>query len=176
MAFTLGDLLLQWQQYQVFDYLLPFLLIFAVVFGILSATNILGKNKGIHIIIAFVVGLLALQLPFLPEFFSQIFPRLGVAVAVILSLLILVGLFIPDQERRYWFYGLGAIGFISALVVISQSFSAIGFFSFGGFTSEYVGWIVAGVLIIGLIIAIAASGSDGPSNPNAGTASFNPMR
>ncbi|MBM3232905.1 hypothetical protein FJZ18_01930 [Candidatus Pacearchaeota archaeon] len=158
MVYTIGQFLSQWQQAGVFDYLLPFLLIFAVVLGILSTTNILGLNKGIHVIIALVIGMLALQLNFVPDFFREVFPRLGVALAVILVIMICIGLFIPDEEKRYWFWGLGAIGFVAALVVLSQSFSSFGWYSSLAY-DDYVGWIVGVVLIIGVIIAIASSGS-----------------
>jgi hypothetical protein len=174
MVYTIGQFLSQWQQAGVFDYLLPFLLIFAIVLGILSATNILGSNKGIHVIIAFVIGMLALQLSFVPDFFREVFPRLGVALAVILVIMICVGLFIPDIERRYWFWGLGAIGFVAALVVLSQSFSSFGWYSSMAY-DDYVGWIVGTVLIIGVIIAIAASGPD-RSPGSHGEISLNPMR
>ncbi len=157
---NIGTLLSQWEAAGVFDFLLPFLLIFAVVFGILTTTNILGKNKGVHIIIAFVIGLLALRLDFVPRFFAEIFPRLGVGLAVILTLVILIGLFVPQDAMRYWLYGLGAIAFVIAIVVVSQSFEGYGWFSSGSY-SDYVGWIVGGVLVIGLIIAVAnATGDD----------------
>lgn len=156
----IGTLLSQWEAAGVFDFLLPFLLIFAIVFGILTTTNILGKNKGVHIIIAFVVALLALRLDFVPRFFAEIFPRLGVGLAVILALVILIGLFVPQDEMRYWLYGLGAIAFVIAIVVVSQSFEGFGWFS-SGFNSDYVGWIIGAVLVIGLIIAVAnATGED----------------
>ena len=170
-SYSLGQMFAQWQQAGVFDYLLPFLLIFAVVLGILSATNILGSSKGIHVIIALVIVLLALQLSFVPDFFREVFPRLGVALAVILTIMILVGLFIPDSERKFWFWGLGAIGFVSALVVLSKSFSAFGWNS--SVSDEYVGWIVSAVLVIGVIIAISVSGNEGGVE---GDASFTRMR
>lgn len=157
---NIGTLLSQWELAGVFDFLLPFLLIFAVVFGILTTTSILGKNKGVHIIIAFVIGLLALRLDFVPRFFAEIFPRLGVGLSIILTLVILIGLFVPQDEMRYWLYGLGAIAFIIAIVVVSQSFQGFGWFS-SGFYSDYIGWIIGAVLVIGLIIAVAnASGED----------------
>ena len=160
MVLDIRYLLSQWEAQGVFDFLLPFLLIFAVVFGILTTTNILGKNKGVHIIIAFVIGLLALRLDFVPRFFAEIFPRLGVGLAVILSLIILIGLFVPQDEMRFWLWGLGAIAFVIAIVVISQSFEGFGWFSSGSY-SDYVGWIIGAVLIIGLIIAVSsASGGE----------------
>ena len=176
MVFTIGDLLLQWQQFQVFDYALPFLFIFAVVFGILSATNILGSNKGIHVVIAVVAGLMALQFQLVPVFFAQIFGRLAIAIAVIVAVMILVGLFIPREHTMYWFWGLGAIGFIAAIIVVSQSFLAAGWFP-TSYYSDYVGWIVGAVLVIGLIIAVATSGGcGGGGGGSGGTATFRPIR
>ena len=159
MVMDIGYLLAQWQAIGVFDFLLPFLLIFAVIFGILTTTNILGKEKGVHVLIAIVIALLALRLDFVPRFFAEIFPRLGVGLAVILTLIILIGLFVPKDEMRYWLWGLGAIAAIIAIVVISQSFQGYGWFSSGAY-SDYVGWIIGGVLIIGLIIAVASAGAE----------------
>jgi len=157
MVVDIGIVLSQWEAAGVFDFLLPFLLIFAVVFGILSSTNILGSNKGIHVIIAVVVGILALRLNYVSAFFAEVFPRLGVGLAVLLTVMILIGMFVPKNERRYWLWGLGAIGFIIAIVVITKSFQGYGWYSSG--YSDYVGWIVGGVLLVGLIIAVAASGN-----------------
>ncbi len=160
MVFSIGYILSQWESAGVFDFLLPFLLIFAVVFGILITTNVLGNNKGVHVIIAIVVGLLALRLDFVPKFFAEVFPRLGVGLAVILTLLILIGLFVPDDERRYWLWGLGAIAVIVGIVVISKAFGQTTWFGASGPYSDYVGWIIGAVLIVGLIIAVAAAGNE----------------
>ena len=47
-ANTITNILNTWADLGVFAYVLPFLMIFAVVFGILSKTEILGKNKGVR--------------------------------------------------------------------------------------------------------------------------------
>lgn len=163
MVMDIGYLLSQWESVGVFDFLLPFLLIFAVIFGILTTTNILGKEKGVHVVVALVIGLLALRLDFVPRFFAEIFPRLGVGLAVILVLVILIGLFVPKDEMRYWLWGLGAIAAIIAIVVVSKSFEGFGWYSSGAY-SDYVGWIVGAVLLIGLIIAVATAGNDKSEN------------
>lgn len=158
----IGSILLQWQSIGVFDYLLPLTLIFAVIFGILSSTHILGGNKGIHIIIALVIALMALQLNFVPELFREIFPRLGVGLAVLVSLLILVGMFITKQDMTKWAgYVLMGVGFIVFIIIIAKSFEPFGFYS--GAMGDYVGWIIGAVLLIGVIVAIAVSG---PPNPD----------
>ncbi|MDP3987368.1 MAG: hypothetical protein Q8P81_04045 [Nanoarchaeota archaeon] len=110
-----------------FSYALPFLLIFSVVFGIMTKVNLFNNNKGVNVVVALAVGLLALQFSFVPLFFSEIFPRVGVALAVILAGFIIVGLFLPsDANNKY----VGWIGFIIALIifaiVIFQSFSWAG--------------------------------------------------
>ena len=84
MATSIQEVLQLWANLGFFDYVLPFLLIFAIVFGVLNAIKIFGKeNKGINAIIAVAVGLLSLQWGFVPQFFSEVFPRTGVALAVV---------------------------------------------------------------------------------------------
>ena len=168
MVFNIADILIQWESVGIFDYLLPFLLIFAILYGILTSLKILGENKGIHTIISLVIALLALRLEFVPTFFREIFPRLGVGLSVIMVILILVGIFIPNEERRYWAWGLGAIAFVIAIVVVARSFDVAGWASSAGINAgEYVGWIAGAILIIGIIIAVAVSGgeSSGSSGP-----------
>ncbi|MFH1425800.1 MAG: hypothetical protein ABIG28_03695 [archaeon] len=170
---SIADIFFQWEYYGVFDFVLPFLLVFAIVFGILTATNIMGHNKGVAVIIAFVIGLMSLRWQgFFSTFLSELFPRLGIGIAVLLSLLILVGLFIAQKERRYWGYGLAAIGVIIFIVILYQTFSNLGWY-FGGYGSESVGFIVLAVLIVGVIIAVAASGGKGD---NEGDYEFGPFR
>ena len=79
-----------------FSFLLPFLLIFALVYGLLLRVKLFEKN-GINAVIALAVSLMSIQFEFVPIFFSQIFPRVGVGLAVILAVLIIVGIFVPKQ-------------------------------------------------------------------------------
>lgn len=120
----IGNLLAYWEQLGIFSHGLPFLLIFALVFGILTRSKIFKENKGLNGVISLVVSLLALQFNFVPLFFSEIFPRLGVGLAVILVALILLGLFLPSQNNnKYvgWFMFIGA--FVIFIVVLAQTFS-----------------------------------------------------
>ena len=164
MPVDIGTIILQWQNAGVYDFLLPFLLVFAIVFGILSATNIIGGQRGLHVIIALVIGFMAVGYNYSTELsFSQflqiLFPKLAIGLAVLLALLILVGLFIPDDERKYWGWGLGALGVIVAIIIIAQSFERFGWYN-SGFYGDYVGWIIGAVLLLGIIIAVAASGGN----------------
>ena len=165
MAFTIADILSQWQTAGIFDYVLPFLLIFSVVFGILASTNILGKQKGVNVIVSLVIGLLALRLGFVQLFFAQIFPRLGVGIAVILALLIMTGLFINSKEAKYWMWAIAAIAVIIWIIVLVGSFESSGWFGlYGGYIGDYAGLIIGAVLLIGVIIAVVASNSTSTSD------------
>ena len=88
---AIGDTLNRLSNMGFFTYVLPFLLIFSLVFGILSSMKLFKENRGVDAIIAVVVGLMALQFDMVPVFFSQVFPRMGVALAAILVILILAG-------------------------------------------------------------------------------------
>jgi len=72
---SIGDFLNMAANAGFFDYVLPFMFIFAVIFGILNAMNLFKDNKGVNAIIACVVGLMALQFGMVSAFFSQIFPK-----------------------------------------------------------------------------------------------------
>jgi hypothetical protein len=138
----------------MFTYLLPFLLIFALVNAILTRTNIFQGQKGINAIIALVVGFMALQFDFVPRFFSEIFPRLGIGLAIILVILIIMSLFTdPDESGIMWtMFGIAAIILV---VVLVQTAGALGW-SAGYWW--YDNWkMVAGVVFILILFAIAAT-------------------
>ena len=156
---NIGSLLATWEQAGVFSYVLPFLLMFSIVFGILMKTQIFKDNKGLNAIIALVIGLLALQFELVPIFFSEIFPRVGVALSVILVLLILVGLFF-DPNNKFVGYGLLGVGVIIFLVVLTKTAGYLGWYTPYWW---YANW--QEILIYGGIFAIIAAiiASVGPS-------------
>ncbi|HLC53096.1 MAG TPA: hypothetical protein VJK03_00995 [Candidatus Nanoarchaeia archaeon] len=167
-------LLTQWESLGVFDFVLPFLLIFAFVFGILSTTNILGTNKGVHVTISLVIGLLALRMGFVQDFFREIFPRTGVAIAVILVLVILTAIFIPKEHLGGWAIGFYSLGGLAAVIVVFNSFSELSFFG-SNWWHEWGAMIIGALLVIGVIIAVSVSGgSKGQSQQKGYT--FAPIR
>jgi hypothetical protein len=183
MAFNIYDVFLQWESAGIFEFLLPALLIFALVYGILNTTSIISREKNIQIIIAIIIALIAVgytsTMGFsLGMFLMELFPRLAVGLSIVLALLILIGLFVPGDERRFWLYGLGAISFIIAIVIVTKSFERFGWIG-GGYYGDYVGWIIGAVLVVGLIIAVASSGNkpiDTRKPPYTGNVEMPPWR
>lgn len=153
-----GNLLATWQQAGLFQYVFPFLLIFALVFGILTKIKIFQENKAINAIIALVVGLMSLQFSFVSDFFSQLFPRVGVGLAIILVILIVVGLFVDPSSNMINYILLG-IGVIIVIVVLVQSAGATGWSSGSWWTENWP--TIAGIVVIVAILGIVVGTSSG---------------
>ncbi len=174
---TVTEVLNIWNEMGVFSYVIPFLLMFAVVFAILQKTKILGDNKTIEAIIAAAIGLLALQFDFVSEFFAVIFPRFGIGLAIFLVLIILLGFFITGENGDAksmqwigWVVGLGVA--IWAITDWNTWFGGSGYgwggFSVGFWLSEYFWPLIILAAVIGVIVWTVKSGSSGSSSGGSG--------
>ena len=129
-ANTITNILNVWNDLGVFAYVLPFLMIFAVVFGLLNKTNILGENKGVQATVALSIGLLSLQSNYVANFFATIFPYFGMGLAVLLVALILMGfIFESDKAKWVWF----SIGLIIFLIVVINALTDVAWFGGRGY-------------------------------------------
>lgn len=169
MGVTIADVLNTWNEIGVFSYVIPFLLIFAVVFAILDKTKLLSskegeENKGITAIIAIAIALLALQFDLVSTFFAVIFPRLGIGISILLVVIILAGFFMPDMGKTdgkgpaKWVGWALAGGVIIWAISSWQSWTSGG--GIGGWFAEYV-WaiIVLGIIVGVVLIAKGKSGT-----------------
>lgn len=161
---TIGDVLNQWAQLGAFAYVLPFLLMFALIFGILQTTGLFKNNKTVDGIIALTVALMALQFEFVPVFFSQVFPRVGVGLAIILSVMILIGLFI-DVHKPGIMYGILGGASIIALVILVQTSDAVGWYSGTWFFNNWPTIAFAVLVIVAIAIVVGAEKGEKGYNP-----------
>ncbi len=123
-AFNFTDMLNMWATAGVFKYVLPFLLVFALVFGILSKGGILGDNKGVHAILAATLGLLSLVGDYFPNFLEKFAPNLATGVSILLAAIILLGLFYkPEGDEKNIIWVLFAIGAIAFILIVTNTFS-----------------------------------------------------
>lgn len=145
-----GSFLASLQYYGLFDYILPFLIIFGLIFGVLSRIQLFGNNKPTYVIISIAVSLLALQFGFVSQFFSEIFPRLGIGLAVILTVFIILGLL---NIGKTWNKGIMAIfGLVILFIVLIKSFGST-WYNFGYWLPYNWNWawvIVIAIVVIGL--------------------------
>tara|TARA_Y100000310_G_scaffold337576_1_gene425037 strand:- start:1068 stop:1580 length:513 start_codon:yes stop_codon:yes gene_type:complete len=158
---TITEVLNQWADAGVFAYLLPFLFIFAVVFGILNKTKVLGESKGVQATIALALGLLSLQFDYVSNFFSIFLPYAGIGIAVLLIGIILMGLMYDENADNNWvkvvFFGLGVIIF---LVVIITSISDASFMGGTQFSDSWPA-ITAAIILLLLISFVIWGGGSG---------------
>lgn len=157
---SITEVLNQWADIGVFSYVFPFLLIFAIVFGILQNLKIFGsdekKTKGINAVISISLAFLALLNDYVSTFFATIFPRFGIAIAIFLVAIILLGFFFRPDDKGNWPGSVKWIGWVLALGVIiwawnNWSNNFLGGFGFGYFDSTMVWSIVLLAGIVGLI-------------------------
>jgi len=163
---SIGNVLAQWEAAGVFSYLLPFLLIFALIFVTLSNIKLFSMNKGVNAVIALAVALMSLQFDFVSLFFAELFPRFGIALGIILVLIIVGGFFFDSENKGFkWLFVI--LGLVIAGVVIIKSLYYFGLYT-GGQTWFNVYWpnVLIAAIIIGAIIAVIASQSPSTKIPN----------
>lgn len=145
--FSLYDLYAQWETSGVFDFLLPALLIFSIIFGILTSTKVLGGNKGVNAIIALSAALMAMRLQIVSDFFSLLLPGLGIGIAVIVVVLIMAGLFMSQGNIHEWmptfFWG----GLVVGLIIVISVVNSFAWFGSPWWQQNWVSIIWVAVLI-----------------------------
>ena len=163
---ALGGIFAQWESMGVFTYALPFLLLFALVYSILSFIPVFKDNKGVNAVIALAVALMALQFNIVSIFFADIFPRLGIALSIILVIIILGGLFF-DKDNKFMKWVLLIVVLVIIIVVISGSLKTFGIGAGSGYwIRQNLATIIVIALILAAIIAVIAGNNSKMNLPN----------
>jgi len=132
MASVLGNTIEFFTRFGMFDVVLPFLLVFTIVFAILEKTKVLGEEdkkprRNLNSMVAFVVGLIFVSVIRLVEIINQALPEIALVLIISVSLLMIVGLFWGSTEvklEKDWQKGLVFI--VAFFVVLGIFFNAIG--------------------------------------------------
>jgi hypothetical protein len=172
MAVGLTQVLNQMNEMGIFSYAFPFMIVFAIVFGLLQKIKIFGEPKeakGINAIIAAGIGALSLLYDRVPTFFATIFPIFGVGLAVFLVLVISLGFFYMGSEGKpadsmKW------IGWLIGIGVVIWTFNEWGYIfgggsNFGFWLQEYLPMlIVVGIIITGIVLVVGTKDSSKPGS------------
>lgn len=165
--FAFEDVLVKLEELGFFEFILPWLLMFAIVFGILSWTNIFGGDRKIHAIIAIVLAFLSIRWPIYRDFLAIVSPKLGVGLTIILVLVLLMGLFVPEGAQAILGWIMIAVGVVIGLVIFAQAYSDLQGFGYGGYVNnDLIGWVIIIALLIGIIVAVVTAGAPKNSNPS----------
>ena len=109
----------QWSQMGVFTVLLPFVLVFSVVFAILEKIDLL-KNRGVHVIISLAVAFFTIANPYVVSFFTPLFSNLGLGVAILICAVIVLGFALKIDDKT-WTPLFTIMGIIIFIVILARA-------------------------------------------------------
>ena len=89
------------QQIGVFEYVLPFLLVFSLVFAVLEKTQILGKEKtNINVVVSIILGLLLIAQTQIVSIINTFIPKMSLFIIVVLMFFLVTGIF--GETTKGW--------------------------------------------------------------------------
>lgn len=102
------------------DIILPFLLVFTLIFAILDKSKMLGEGKRqINAIISLVIGLIFIAFPFARDIVVRLIPFLAVSVVILFVFMLIMGFILAKKEGDMLNKGLKiALGIIFGLAVL----------------------------------------------------------
>ena len=107
MASAFRDVLVFFGELGVYDVILPFLLVFSVVFAILEKTKVLGEDewegkkytrKNMNSMISFVIAFMVIASSQLVEIITQVSSQMVILLLLSVFFLLLIGSFYKDGE------------------------------------------------------------------------------
>ncbi len=152
------------------EIILPFLLVFTLVFAILDKTKLLGEGKRqINAITSLVIGLILIGFPFARDIIVRLIPFLVVCLVILFVFMLIFGFISGKKEGDVLGKGLKiTLGLIFGLAVVVAVLWITGAWDriYELFVeSEYAGKIFVNiimvVIIVAAIIAVLSSGGKG---------------
>ena len=171
---TWNNLFQQLDQWGFIDVLLPFLLVFTIIFAILQKTKILGEDKrNFNTVLSLVIALLTV-IPHVTgnypsgydivEIINTSLPGVSLIAVAVVMLLLLIGLFGGEAK---WMGGSlsGWIAIASFVIIIGIFGGSAGWWGdwtwFTDFFGEGAVALIIIILVFGIIIAFITGGEGG---------------
>jgi len=166
----LTSLIYDLEYYGIFDVILPFLLVFTLVFAVLQRIKLFGEDKkSINIVVALIIGILTVVPHVTGRYPAQydpvaiinsLLPSVGVLSVVIILILFLGGMFGGEYSGS----SVPGIIMVLILLVIGYIFgTTVGWWeapsqTFGSWWSSSLSTLVIVILVFGVIIWFITSG------------------
>lgn len=151
----------------VYDVILPFLLIFTIVFAIFDKTKILGtekidgkeiSKKNLNAMVAFVIALLVVASTKLVGIISEVMANIVLLLILGVSFLLLVGTFFGDKQftladYKGWVSFFMIFMFLGIVIIFLNALDwltpILALFTY--WPAEWAATIIFGIIIIGFI-------------------------
>ncbi len=107
-----------------YDILLPFILVFTLVFAVLQKIKLFGTNsKNINAVVSLVISIFFLQNTYLIFILQKFLPNVSIFLVIFLMFLMLLGIFSGGSAPGNLFVGIAVI--VSIIAVLLALFSDI---------------------------------------------------
>ena len=116
MGYDFNQLMADMNSYGLSSVLLPFILVFAIVYAVLEKVGPFDR-RGVNVVIAFVMGFLVASNTTVVEIIATSLPNVSVILIAILSIILIIGIFGHKIDLAGSSIG-GFIAFLSFAVVI----------------------------------------------------------
>ena len=155
------------------EIILPFILVFTLIFAILQKSNLLGEGKKqIDALIGLVVGLILIAYPGPRDIIVLLMPFLAVSAVILLVFMLLYGFIVGKKEGdvlgRPWKIAFGTIltlALVSYLIFITGNWDWIWNLIFGQGGGSQIGInLLLLIVIAGAIIAVVKGGGESSSS------------
>ena len=164
--FDISYSLQQWQAIGIFDILIPFFLIFAIIFAILQKTQIFQGRKAIDTIVAFCFSALALINPFVADLMKVVLQNTVIAVLIMVAIMLVFGLILGAHKPKAWNFFGWIIGAIIALWLVGRVADYYELYYPGTMLfstmwwNNNLPWMIPVLLIVIFAIVIISSGGE----------------
>lgn len=144
-----------------------FILIFALIFGILQKSRIFGEEaKQVNALVSLAIALLVLSAGYALDLISKLVPILAIGSVLILIFLIFISFFFekdykPSEWLRNTAIGIAFVAVVVTIMVLTGAFTIIsGWFTSGSNWASNLSFIIIIVIVFSIVFFTTKSGSD----------------
>ncbi len=171
-----SELAIYLQTYGVMDFLLPFILVFTIVFAVMQKTKILGEKKNFNVIIALVLALMFVvphiigmyPLGYDPvQVLNETLPSISLIAVAAIMLLLLMGIFGADFAKSAApFIAILAIAFVVYIFGAALHLWTAPYDVFSWWTTETTELLI--IILVFAVIVWFITREDSDSTPGKG--------
>jgi len=149
------------EKFGFYDVVIPFLLVFTLVFGVLQKIKIFGKeSKQYNALISVTIALLFVAASNLVEAVNQYMPVIGLVLAMFLGLMLMLGMFgVKEGSKGVQTLGWVLAGLVSITIGLAYLPQIKWFSDFFGSLENYSTLLLTIVIVMAVVIWLIKSDS-----------------
>ncbi|MEK6863837.1 MAG: hypothetical protein AABX27_00965 [Nanoarchaeota archaeon] len=114
-----SDMIKQLEQMGFYEVILPFMLVFTIMFALLQKIKLFGQDtKNINIVVAVVIAFFFVRVPAIIATVNQFLPKISMIVIVLLMFLLILGVLGSGESTGWtgWPFFIGMAGAVLGIV------------------------------------------------------------